>query len=77
MMTQILNATCVNGGLVLERSLSPEMEGQRLEIIVQTVTKGEAASFDQRFAKFEAQAQTYCAKLPSDYKFDRNEIYDR
>jgi hypothetical protein len=76
-MTQILKATCVNGGLVLEQELSPLLEGKKLEIVVKAVDELTDPGFEQKFEKFLAKAQEYSFKLPPDYKFDRNEIYDR
>jgi hypothetical protein len=33
-MTQILKATCVNGGLLLEQPLNPRLEGKTVELVM-------------------------------------------
>ncbi len=79
-MTQILQATCINGSLVLREKLSPEMEGKRLKVIVQEATEAEQSediTVDQKFAAFLDHAKQYSAKLPADYKFNRDELYER
>jgi hypothetical protein len=76
-MVQILRATCINGELVMDQRLGPELEGQVLELIVRSLDEPPGIEFEQKFAQFAQQAQAYSAKLPADYKFDRNEIYDR
>jgi hypothetical protein len=79
-MTQILRATCINGNLVLSEKLSPAMEGKRLKVIVQEATEAEQAedfTADQKFAAFIDHAKQYSAKLPANYKFNRDELYER
>jgi hypothetical protein len=82
-MTQILKATCVNGGLLLEQPLNPRLEGKTVELVViesnhATVTElDEMAQWKERALQFLEKAKAYSGKLPPDYKFDRNEIYDR
>jgi hypothetical protein len=82
-MTQILKATCVNGGLLLEQPLHPRLEGKTVELVViessqATMTElDETAQWKERALQFLEKAKAYSGKLPPDYKFDRNEIYDR
>jgi hypothetical protein len=79
-MTQILQATCINGSLVLREKLNPEMEGKRLKVIVQEATdaeQSEDATADQKFAAFLDHAKQYSAQLPANYKFNRDELYER
>ncbi|MGA7954977.1 MAG: hypothetical protein WCA07_15805 [Gloeobacterales cyanobacterium] len=79
-MTQILQATCINGNLVLSEKLSPEMEGKRLKVIVQEATETEQSedyTAEQKFAAFIDHAKQYSAKLPANYKFNRDELYER
>jgi hypothetical protein len=82
-MTQILKATCVNGGLLLEQPLNPRLEGKTLELVViessqEAVTElDETAQWEERALHFLEKAKEYSFKLPPDYKFDRDEIYDR
>lgn len=83
-MTTILNATLSNGQLVLQKELSPELEGKKLKIIILDAdsmyqadqTESEAAA-QARINRFIERSKQYSAKLPADYKFDRDELYDR
>ncbi len=79
-MTQILQATCINGNLVLSEQLNPQMEGKRLKVIVQEATEAEQSAgmtADQKFAAFLDHAKQFSAKLPANYKFNRDELYER
>jgi hypothetical protein len=79
-MTQILQATCINGNLVLSEQLSPDMEGKQFKLIVQEITEEnqpESIEADQKFAAFLAHAKQYSAKLPANYRFNRDELYER
>ena len=56
------------------------MEGKRLKVIVQEATEAEQSedfTADQKFAAFIDHAKQYSAKLPANYKFNRDELYER
>ncbi len=82
-MAKILQATCVNGGLVLESPLSPVLEGQTVHLILVendrevAMDEGATTEWEARALRFLEKAKQFSASLPVDYKFDRNEIYDR
>lgn len=80
-MNKILEATYSNGNLILNEALDPALEGKKLRIlVVESQETAESLTSEQRFQRvkdFLAWASQFSAKLPSDYKFDRNEIYAR
>jgi hypothetical protein len=85
-MTQVLTATCINGHLILSEQLSPTLEGKTVQIIINemptaVVNEDEdeevEVEVDRRFALFLEHAQQYAAKLPADYQFNREELYER
>jgi hypothetical protein len=80
-MTQIVNATCINGELVLEEKLNPELEGKHLKLRIMEIKDVEEESSEaraERIRQFLERAEKRpVVKLPPDYKFDRDEIYDR
>ncbi len=80
-MSKILEATYSNGNLVLSEALDPTLEGKKLRVVVleaqETVEDLPSEQRVQRVKDFLAWASQFSAKLPSDYKFDRNEIYER
>jgi hypothetical protein len=80
-MLKILEATCHNGELVLNEKLSPELEGKKLKI---TILEGEEQETTEdiearraRITRCLEHAEKYSFQLPLDYKFNRDEIYDR
>ncbi|MBF2028314.1 MAG: hypothetical protein IGS48_16360 [Oscillatoriales cyanobacterium C42_A2020_001] len=80
-MTRILEATYSNGNLILSEALDPSMEGKTLKVLVmepqETAKNLDPEQRSQRVKGFLAWAKQFSAKLPPDYKFDRNEIYER
>lgn len=80
-MTKILEATYSNGNLILNEALDPALEGKKLRVIVleaqETVENLTSEQQGQRVKDFLAWAGQFSAKLPPNYKFDRDEIYER
>lgn len=81
-MSKVLQATYHDGNLVLDEKLDPILEGQKVSLILienPDSVSGSNSEIDmeERRQKFLEEAQKYSAKLPEDYKFDREEIYDR
>lgn len=78
-MSQILQAKCVNGELVLDEKLSADLEGKNLKIrIVEVVNEDEDEETRKEKAKrFLEKVDQHSFSLPEDYKFNRDELYDR
>lgn len=79
-MTRILQATCHNGELILTEKLDPTLEGKTLKIMILTSEPDQTISSENRrsqIAQFLEKAQQHSFKLPPNYRFDRDEIYDR
>lgn len=81
-MTKILEATYSNGNLILSESLNPDLEGKKLKVMILETDEGsqtEDAEVDRRakVKRFLENAKQYSAQIPPDYKFDREELYDR
>lgn len=78
-MVKILQATCTNGELVLSEKLSSELEGKRVQIMIFAPSEFSETTESQksRVQQFLERMKNYSFKLPSDYKFNREEIYDR
>ncbi len=80
-MTQILEATYSDGKLILSKALDPDLEGKKLRILViesqETVENLNPEQRVQRVKDFLAWAKQISFQLPPDYKFDRDELYER
>ena len=76
-MLKVLKATYRNGKFDLEEKLGSEWEGKTLNIVVE-VQDDRAEDQKVRVEQFlEKWKQHPGIELTEDYKFDRNEIYDR
>lgn len=79
-MSTTIQVTCSNGVLIPDRHLSSELEGKNLQIIIleperfETEEKSAVLSTIENFLGSIAQ---YAFKLPADYKFKRDKLYDR
>ena len=78
-MVKIVQATCTNGDLILSEKLSPELEGKTVQIMIfeprdSSEIKDSEESKNKQFLEL---AKNYSFKLPSNYKFNREELYDR
>lgn len=71
-MQVVLEATYKDGVLIPDRSLGAEKEGRRFKIIV--VEEERPAAKRNRFPRF---VESHSFKLPEDYRFDREELYER
>lgn len=69
-MNKILEATYHNGTLLLDNKLSSNLEGKKIKLII--IDNEGLEIKKQNFLKLASQ---HSAKLPKDYKFNRNEIY--
>jgi hypothetical protein len=70
-MYQLLQATYHDGHLVLKQKLNTQLEGKLLHIVV--LTTEDASPLDQ-FLQF---VDLHPIQLPENYRFNRNELYDR
>jgi predicted DNA-binding antitoxin AbrB/MazE fold protein len=71
-MQIVLEATYKDGVLIPDRSLGAEKEGRRFKIIV--VEEERPTAKRDRFFRF---VESHSFKLPEDYRFDREELYER
>jgi hypothetical protein len=71
-MYKVLQATYKDGQLILNEKLSPTLEGKQLSVIVLDIDELEQKK--ERFFEF-ADNQTII--LPEDYRFNRDELYER
>ncbi|WGV26253.1 hypothetical protein [Halotia branconii] len=78
-MLQIIQATCTNGELILNEKLSSELEGKTIKIMIIEPSEYTQAidSEESKIQQFLAQVNNYSFQLPADYKFNRDEIYER
>lgn len=71
-MNKILEATYQNGILMLKEKLSSNFEGKKVKIML--IDNDESETKKEMFFKLASQ---HSGKLPEDYKFDREEIYEK
>ncbi len=71
-MPLVMNATYKDGVLVPDRSLGAEKEGKRFKVIL--VEEDRATAKRERFFRFVESHSFY---LPEDYRFDRDELFER
>lgn len=78
-MLQIIEATCTNGELVLSEKLNPDLEGKTIQIMILEARESTQPidSKESKIQQFLARVNNYSFPLPPDYKFNREEIYDR
>lgn len=80
-MTKILEATYSNGNLILSEALDPDLEGKKLRVVVleaqEMVENLSSEERVQRVKDFLAWVKQISFKLPPDYKFNRDELYER
>ena len=78
-MNKVLQATYHNGNLILDEKLDATLEGKKITLILLEAESCSHAELEQkeRARKFLEWAQQYSAKLPPDYKFDREEAHER
>ncbi len=64
---------------VLDEKLDAALEGKKLALILVEAKSSSQSELEQqeRTRKFLEWAQQYSAKLPPDYKFDREEAHER
>jgi predicted DNA-binding antitoxin AbrB/MazE fold protein len=80
-MSKVLRATYKNGSLVLDEKLDAALEGKILKVVVlddadEKVTE-EKQTLEPRKQRFLEQLQQHSFKLPDDYVFNREELYER
>jgi predicted DNA-binding antitoxin AbrB/MazE fold protein len=78
-MSKVLRATYHDGNLILDEKLDAALEGKKLTLILVEAESSSQSELEQkeRTRKFLEWAQQYSAKLPPDYKFDREEAHER
>ncbi len=79
-MTHILQAICHNGELILTEKLDSALEGKTLKIMILEAPEPDRSASPDRQAQvthFLAKSTQYSFKLPPNYRFDRDELYDR
>ena len=78
-MLQIIQATCTNGELILNEKLSSELEGKTIQIVILEPSESTQPidSQELKIQQFLARVNNYSFRVPPDYKFNREEIYDR
>lgn len=76
-----LQATYFNGTLIPDRQLSSDLEGKTLQIIILEPEDrpdiDEASAALAKVEEFLEGVQQYSFKIPTDYAFNRDELYDR
>jgi predicted DNA-binding antitoxin AbrB/MazE fold protein len=78
-MGKVIQATYHDGNLVLDEKLDAALEGKKLTLILVEEEFSSQSELEQkeRTRKFLEWARQYSAKLPPDYKFDREEAHER
>lgn len=77
-MTKILEATYTNGNLILREPLNPNLEGKNIRLlIIETTEIVEKLTKEEKRSRFLENAKHFSFKLPKNYNFNRDEIYDR
>lgn len=71
-MQKVLTATYQNGVLILNEKMGQAMEGKTFKVIIR-----EEIDKESRKERFFKHVNKYAFQLPSDYKFNREELYER
>ncbi|APB35040.1 hypothetical protein GlitD10_2697 [Gloeomargarita lithophora Alchichica-D10] len=80
-MSKVMQATYHDGNLILDEKLDIALEGKKLRIVVLEDTnepkEQDGQTLELRKRRFLEQLQQHSFKLPEDYKFNREELYER
>ncbi|MEB3213681.1 MAG: hypothetical protein VKL39_20195 [Leptolyngbyaceae bacterium] len=80
-MSKVLHATYHDGNLVLDEKLDTALEGKKLTLILvedsTTAPNDVKRTLEPRKQRFLEQLQQHSFKLPEDYKFNRENLYER
>jgi predicted DNA-binding antitoxin AbrB/MazE fold protein len=80
-MSKVLHATYHNGNLILDEKLDAALEGKKLRIVVledaNEPKEQDGQTLEPRKRHFLEQLKQHSFKLPEDYKFNREELYER
>jgi predicted nucleic acid-binding Zn-ribbon protein len=82
-MSKVLQATYHDGNLILDKKLDVALEEKKLTLILiedsESSEQADRSMVDdvERKRQFLEKLKTYSIKLPKDYKFNREELYDR
>ncbi|MDG2989873.1 hypothetical protein L3556_02825 [Candidatus Synechococcus calcipolaris G9] len=80
-MSKVIQATYHDGNLVLDEKLDAALEGKKLRIVVLEDTneskEQDEQTLESRKQRFLEQLKQHSFKLPEDYKFNREELYER
>jgi hypothetical protein len=71
----VLTATCKNGVLLFEQPLPTELEGEKVRIEVFVTDRDDLERKRYKRHQFIEWSKRFLGKLPTDYKFDREELY--
>jgi predicted DNA-binding antitoxin AbrB/MazE fold protein len=79
-MNKVLQATYHDGSLVLDEKLDAALEGKKIALIlVEAATESKddiEQTLEPRKQRFLEQLQQHSFKLPEDYRFNREELYE-
>jgi len=70
-MPMVLEATYHQGQLILNHPLGTEQEGKKFKVILHE------ADLEVHPAQFFQWVETHSFSLPDDYRFQRDELYER
>ncbi|HIK39541.1 antitoxin AF2212-like protein [Thermoleptolyngbya sp. M55_K2018_002] len=80
-MSKVIRATYHDGNLILDEKLDTALEGKKLRIVVLEDTSElkdqTEKNLEPRKQRFLEQLKHHSFKLPEDYRFNREELYDR
>jgi|688.fasta_scaffold71704_4 predicted DNA-binding antitoxin AbrB/MazE fold protein len=80
-MSKVIQATYHDGNLVLDEKLDAALEGKKLRIVVlediNEPKEQDEQTLESRKRRFLEQLKQHSFKLPEDYKFNREELYER
>ena len=79
-MNKVLQATYHDGNLILDEKLDSALEGKKLTLILVEETfssEQDGVYLEERKRQLLEKLKTSSIKLPEDYKFNREELYDR
>jgi predicted DNA-binding antitoxin AbrB/MazE fold protein len=80
-MSKVIQATYHDGNLILDEKLDAALEGKKLRIVVlEDINEPEEQdkpTLEPRKRRFLEQLKQHSFKLPEDYHFNREELYER
>lgn len=76
-MNTVIEATYLDGNLILSQPLPVDLQGKKIRLLIMDTSDHQQKIIEEdRLKNFLKHAQQFSFKLPKNYQFNREEIYN-